>query len=127
MIAAIQRFLGKRFLPQIFPKPKERCSFCGRPQDTVQHLLGGAEAHICNLCLDTCKAFINNEVAQEDPMLRGPISFLEEDAIRCSFCREFPASGKEAVRIEDKQVCRGCLDYCSDLIAKDLKDTDTVK
>lgn len=35
-----------------------RCSFCGKTQDKVQGLISGADAYICDECVDRCSAIL---------------------------------------------------------------------
>ena len=47
------------------------CSFCGRPQTEVFHMISSPENHIvkvyiCDECVDTCSMIIDREYAKED-------------------------------------------------------------
>jgi hypothetical protein len=35
-----------------------RCSFCHRKADTVERLVAGASAHICDTCITKCVAIL---------------------------------------------------------------------
>ncbi len=42
----------------------EKCSFCGRTKKNVDLLITGANAHICNQCVDQAYLIINEESAK---------------------------------------------------------------
>jgi len=42
-------------------KDEPRCSFCGRTQNEVKKLIAGAQAYICNECVELC-----NEILEEE-------------------------------------------------------------
>ncbi len=42
-------------------KKEERCSFCGRPRKETIMLISGADAHICNYCVDQAQDIIREE------------------------------------------------------------------
>jgi ATP-dependent Clp protease ATP-binding subunit ClpX len=42
-------------------KDEPRCSFCGRSQNEVKKLIAGAQAYICNECVELC-----NEILEEE-------------------------------------------------------------
>ena len=40
----------------------QNCSFCGKSEDKVRNLFAGPNgAYICNECVETCMAMIDNE------------------------------------------------------------------
>ena len=41
----------------------ESCSFCGKPGDTVTHLIAGPRVMICDECVDTCIAVLAEQDA----------------------------------------------------------------
>ena len=44
-----------------------RCSFCGKSQQQVKHLIAGPSAFICDECVELCQEIIEPEVqVQED-------------------------------------------------------------
>jgi ATP-dependent Clp protease ATP-binding subunit ClpX len=49
-------------------KPKEpaACSFCGRPEDTVDKLVAGPEAFICDKCVRLCTEIIDKKAVPND-------------------------------------------------------------
>lgn len=40
---------------------EKRCSFCGKSADEVERLIAGADAFICNECIDLCSSIIERE------------------------------------------------------------------
>ena len=56
------------------PGDIHRCSFCGREQDQVNHLIEGPSAvYICDECVDLCQQILHGE--QEAPRKHEPISW----------------------------------------------------
>ena len=56
------------------PGDIHRCSFCGREQDQVNHLIEGPGAvYICDECVDLCQQILHGE--QEAPRKHEPISW----------------------------------------------------
>lgn len=47
-------------------KRKHICSFCGKHEDEVAHLIEGETGYICNECVEACSAVLNGEAAQEE-------------------------------------------------------------
>ena len=50
------------------------CSFCGRPQSQVRHLISGPEVFICNECVDLCMDLLKEkeaELVQDLPVVEG--------------------------------------------------------
>ncbi len=43
-----------------------RCSFCGKPQDTVRRLIAGNDAYICDECVHLCLNILADELDEED-------------------------------------------------------------
>lgn len=40
------------------------CSFCGKPQSTVQKIIAGPNAYICNECVDLCNDIISEQLIE---------------------------------------------------------------
>ena len=38
-----------------------RCSFCGKPQSLVEHLIAGNNSYICDECVRMCASIIGEE------------------------------------------------------------------
>ena len=58
-------------------KDEPRCSFCGRTQSEVRKLIAGAQAYICNECVELCNEILEEEFeraneAEEAPKLPKP-------------------------------------------------------
>ena len=51
-VSGIARLLGSR------AKPRLRCSFCGRGADQVGRLVAGPAVYICDECIETCVAVL---------------------------------------------------------------------
>ena len=43
-----------------------RCSFCGKPQESVKKIIAGPGVYICNECVGLCNDIIENEVYEEE-------------------------------------------------------------
>ena len=53
------------------PKKKDepqnvRCSFCGKPQESVIRIVAGPGVYICDECVNVCKSIIESETYNED-------------------------------------------------------------
>lgn len=53
------------------PKKKDepqnvRCSFCGKPQESVSRIVAGPGVYICDECVNVCKSIIESETYNED-------------------------------------------------------------
>ncbi len=44
-----------------------RCSFCGKPQDTVRRLIAGNDAYICDECVHLCLDILSDELEDDYP------------------------------------------------------------
>ncbi len=70
-------------------KDEPRCSFCGRTQSEVRKLIAGAQAYICNECVELCNEILEEEFeraneAEEGPKLPKPAeikSYLDQYVI----------------------------------------------
>jgi ATP-dependent protease Clp ATPase subunit len=74
------------------------CSFCGKHQDQVQHLIAGPRnVYICDECIVAIS--------------KGPGESQEERGLRCSFC------GKKQRQVQYLRVGPGGVNICSECIA----------
>ena len=48
-----------------------RCSFCGKPQSLVDHLIAGNNCYICDDCVRMCASIIGEEMEQEQQTVMG--------------------------------------------------------
>ena len=48
-----------------------RCSFCGKPQSLVEHLIAGNNCYICDDCVRMCASIIGEEIDQEQQTVLG--------------------------------------------------------
>lgn len=48
-----------------------RCSFCGKSQDEVRHLIAGPGVYICNECVELCEQVISEQPMPSFPPLDG--------------------------------------------------------
>ncbi len=46
-----------------------RCSFCGKPQEEVEHFIAGPGAYICNECVALCDLIIAGNPTPDFPSL----------------------------------------------------------
>ena len=42
-----------------------RCSFCGKPQESVKRILSGPGVYICNECVDICSSILEEDFYEE--------------------------------------------------------------
>ena len=53
-----------------YDTPKSvKCSFCGRPQESVKRLVAGPGVYICNECVKACNAVLDDEYDDENYLL----------------------------------------------------------
>jgi len=43
-----------------------RCSFCGKPQESVKKIVAGPGVYICDECVELCNSIIENEYYEDD-------------------------------------------------------------
>jgi len=43
-----------------------KCSFCGKPQDTVDRIVAGPGVYICNECIQVCSNILENDYYEND-------------------------------------------------------------
>ena len=48
-----------------------RCSFCGKPQSLVEHLIAGNNCYICDDCVRMCASIIGEEMEPEQQTVMG--------------------------------------------------------
>ena len=48
-----------------------RCSFCGKPQSLVEHLIAGNNCYICDDCVRMCASIIDEETENTQPTVMG--------------------------------------------------------
>ena len=48
-----------------------RCSFCGKPQSLVEHLIAGNNCYICDDCVRMCASIIGEEMETEQQTVMG--------------------------------------------------------
>jgi len=53
-------------------KDEPRCSFCGRTQSEVRKLIAGAQAYICNECVELCNEILEEEFERANEAEEGP-------------------------------------------------------
>ena len=49
-------------------KEIQACSFCGKAQTLVGHVIVGPEVNICNECIDICNSVIEKEMGHQQPL-----------------------------------------------------------
>ena len=52
-------------------KDEPRCSFCGRTQSEVRKLIAGAQAYICNECVELCNEILEEEFERTNEAEEG--------------------------------------------------------
>lgn len=58
------------------------CSFCGRSQDDVNHLVAGPEVYICDICLGNASEAVSFEANQIDNELIANFSLLKPSELK---------------------------------------------
>ncbi|WOO87533.1 ATP-dependent Clp protease ATP-binding subunit ClpX [Mollicutes bacterium LVI A0039] len=58
------------------------CSFCGRDQDEVNHLVAGPEVYICDICLNNANEAVSFEAKQIDNELIADFSLLKPSDLK---------------------------------------------
>lgn len=59
----------------------EICSFCNKPNSQVEHLIAGADGHICNECIDTCSEIISQHSVKEKSVTSVPFLMPPSDIV----------------------------------------------
>jgi ATP-dependent protease Clp ATPase subunit len=77
------------------------CSFCGRSQRAVTHLIAGPGIYICDGCVTTIR---------QQPNIQDPQR-------RCSFCGKGRAGLGRLVGRGPLAICGECLDLCDEILA----------
>ncbi|HET8912311.1 MAG TPA: ClpX C4-type zinc finger protein [Ktedonobacteraceae bacterium] len=81
------------------------CSFCGKPQDQVKHLIAGpGNVYVCDACVASYSK------RPEEPQ--------EEQRLRCSFCGKTQSQVQYlTVGPQGVNICSACLVLCQRIIA----------
>jgi ClpX C4-type zinc finger len=68
--------------------PPNYCSFCGKSQHEVKHLIAGPRVFICDECVDLCEDIIEQE--EKEPPSDPPAAFIVRDRRGAleQWCRE---------------------------------------
>lgn len=54
-----------------------KCSFCGKPQESVKKIIAGPGVYICDECINVCQEIIEDEFYEEDE----EVEVVEEEKI----------------------------------------------
>ncbi|MBR3152008.1 MAG: ATP-dependent Clp protease ATP-binding subunit ClpX, partial [Clostridia bacterium] len=54
-----------------------KCSFCGKPQESVKKIIAGPGAYICDECVLVCQEIIEDEMFEDD----DEVEVVEEQKI----------------------------------------------
>ena len=104
------------------------CTFCGKPQNEVRHLIAGPGVLICGDCVALARSVLADGTTATTE--RGPIHVVPEQQPRaqCNFCGKqrdqvaaqagIPATGKPTGHAI---ICDECLDLCAEIVAQDLE------
>jgi ClpX C4-type zinc finger len=113
-----------------------RCSFCGRPQRSVQKLIAGPGVYICDKCIERCRDIIAEELeegggpehkeegagvpgdgALSDTQSRG----VSAPAI-CRLCG-LPSPIRDVIAVPDRGfLCLACVDVIRASSERDSED-----
>ena len=54
-------------------KRSVKCSFCGKPQESVKKIIAGPGVYICDECINVCQEIIEDEFYEEDEELEDVV------------------------------------------------------
>lgn len=92
-----------------------RCSFCGRSQDEVSHLIAGPNRYICGQCIAAIGTMLEGRAAAiAAPPARAVPS--EEAEQVCSFCGKRRGQVEEMASGSGAAICADCLALGADII-----------
>jgi len=83
-------------MPARFDDRGVRCSFCGKHQDDVEHLVSGPNVTICDECIDVCNAVLE-EHSEETPVVDDSFSLPKPKEIK-AFLDEY-VIGQERAKV----------------------------
>jgi len=100
--------------PSVILEPlRVECSFCGKKQDEVDKIIGGAQGHICDQCV---AAFLG---AFENGATRANAHPAENQ--RCSFCGKAMEEVKAIFSKDDGAICIDCLKIYEENLSDDTQ------
>ena len=90
-----------------------RCSFCHKPQNSVDTLISShsAKAHrlyICNECVSVCQQILEDEYL-EQMAVKTPDRKYSGEPLRCSFCQEVRNLISSPSDYPRAYVCKECV------------------
>lgn len=95
-----------------------RCSFCGRAQHEVSHLIAGPNRYICGQCIAAIGTMLEGRAAAiAAPPARAVPS--EEPERVCSFCGKRRAQVTDMASGSGAAICAECLALGADIIGPD--------
>lgn len=82
------------------------CSFCGKSQTMVGHIVVGPEVSICNECIDVCNSVLEEEMGKQEPLKPVAETDAKETSktydFKCPTPKEIKASLDEHIIGQDK-------------------------
>ena len=64
-------------------KKQVRCSFCGKPQDSVRRIIAGPGVYICDECIEVCISIVSDENKTPDGPTRPAFLLLSAVSFDC--------------------------------------------
>ena len=72
-----------------------RCSFCGKPQTLVEHLIAGNNCYICDDCVRMCASILGEEMEKD-----GAPTVMGSDGLPLEF-RKLPKPMQIKARLDE--------------------------
>src|SRR5262245_25299911 len=92
--------------PSVILEPlRVECSFCGKKQDEVDKIVGGAQGHICDQCLAAFLSSFENGAMSADELSKE----LRAESEKCLFCGKAREEVKAVFSKDDSSICIDCL------------------
>jgi ATP-dependent protease Clp ATPase subunit len=106
---------------RVVPGELLSCSFCGKHQKQIKVLITGADARICNDCIDR----VHQLLASAGDTASAPMATIAEvsdaDGMQqCSFCGKRRHWVAAMAATGSAQICNECIELCDEVVSGDL-------
>lgn len=93
------------------------CTFCGKIEDEVKHIIERNDIYICNECLELCDGILQEECCSYNYMVKSPKQDTSENnELVCSFCGRAQAEVEKLIAADNINICNGCVEVCKNVI-----------